>query len=374
MPLALRVSSILVLAAALSAGAWLRGAAVEPAVASPTSRGNAPPSPTTAIPPLPQRLSATGLYVPCSTRVTAAGVLTYVPQYPLWSDGATKRRWVALPPGGRIDASNPDGWIFPVGTRFWKEFSFAERTETRMIERVADGSFRYATYVWNAEQSDALLAPDAGVRAVTAIDGEILHDVPGVGDCRACHEGRATRVLGFGALQLSTDRDALAANAEPLEPGAVDLGELVRRDLLVHFPDSWRTRAPRIAAASPLARAAAGYLFGNCAHCHNAEGPLSGLELDLDQPVTDDGSTGRGLASLEGRSSRFRPPGFASLERVSAGRPRQSALWLRMASRAPAAQMPPLGTKVVDRQGLELVRRWIQSAPTLSYRTKGTEQ
>ena len=34
----------------------------------------------------------------------------YSPQYPLWSDGATKRRWVLLPPGQTIDASDPDVW------------------------------------------------------------------------------------------------------------------------------------------------------------------------------------------------------------------------------------------------------------------------
>jgi hypothetical protein len=375
MPVALRISSFLVVAAALSAGV-LRGerGASEPAAASQDAARRTQPSPVPAIAPPPERLSATGLYVPGGTSLTAPGVLAYVPQYPLWSDGATKRRWVALPPGGRIDASNPDGWVFPVGTRFWKEFSFAERAETRMIERLADGSFRYATYVWDAEQGEAFLAPEGGARAVTAIAGDVAHDVPGVGDCRACHEGRTSTVLGFGALQLSTDRDALAANAERVEPGAVDLAELVRRGLLVNFPDAWRARPPRIVASTPLARAASGYLFGNCAHCHNASGPLAGLALDLDQSVVDDGSEARVLASLVGRASRYRPPGMASLDRVSAEHPRKSALWLRMASRAQVAQMPPLGTKVVDPAGLELVRRWIHSAPTLLSHNKGSER
>ena len=42
-------------------------------------------------------------------------VLTYVPQYPLWSDGAQKRRWMRLPPGTSIDASDPDGVGVPGG-------------------------------------------------------------------------------------------------------------------------------------------------------------------------------------------------------------------------------------------------------------------
>ena len=44
----------------------------------------------------------------------------FSPQYPLWSDGASKRRWVRLPQGSTIDIANVDRWEFPVGTRFWR--------------------------------------------------------------------------------------------------------------------------------------------------------------------------------------------------------------------------------------------------------------
>src|SRR5687768_17065614 len=66
--------------------------------------------------PLPQRLSETGLYVPDSLRVRGDNI-AFAPQYPLWSDGTSKRRWIYLPPGEAIDASRVDAWEFPVGTR-----------------------------------------------------------------------------------------------------------------------------------------------------------------------------------------------------------------------------------------------------------------
>ena len=66
--------------------------------------------------------------------------LAFSPQYPLWSDGAAKRRWISLPPGTAIDASRPDAWEFPRGTRLWKEFSLDRPVETRFIERLPDGS------------------------------------------------------------------------------------------------------------------------------------------------------------------------------------------------------------------------------------------
>lgn len=112
-----------------------------------------------APPPLPEHLRDTG--------ITAPGVVPFSPQYPLWSDGAEKRRWLWLPPGRFIDGSKPDAWQFPPGTRLWKEFAHdGHAVETRFIERLADGSWRYATYVWNADGSDALLAPAAGFAAL----------------------------------------------------------------------------------------------------------------------------------------------------------------------------------------------------------------
>src|SRR5262245_9039318 len=71
----------------------------------------------------PQKLSDTGLYRDPVTRTIAAEARVYSPQYPLWTDGATKLRWVALPKGSAIDAKDAEAWRFPVGTRFWKQFS-----------------------------------------------------------------------------------------------------------------------------------------------------------------------------------------------------------------------------------------------------------
>ena len=138
--------------------------------------------------------------------------IAFAPQYPLWSDGTSKRRWIYLPPGAAIDASRVDAWEFPVGTRLWKEFGYDRRVETRYIERLADGSWRFAAYVWNKEGTDAVLAAEDGaVLPVSAAPGG-RYVVPSRNDCLACHEGPSVPVLGFSALQLSTrSRSARAA-------------------------------------------------------------------------------------------------------------------------------------------------------------------
>lgn len=321
-----------------------------------------PQDPT--FPPLPERLSETGLYGSGNTREVVPEALPYTPQYPLWTDGAAKNRWLLLPPGGTIDASDPDRWRFPVGTRFFKEFRFRTGCETRMIEKLSDEGFRYATYIWDARREDAILAPRAGVPAFEEVAPGIFHDVPGESDCRACHEGRTSPILGFGALQLSWDRDPLAVHGEapsaPLpSPGTVDLRDLITRGLLRGHPPAWSETAPRIAAPSATARAAAGYLFGNCAGCHNGEGPLAELGLTFDHSVSDPQSYHRVRQSLLTQTTHFRLPGAVSSARVHPGSPKQSALAFRMRSRDPMTQMPPLGTRLVDTEGAALIERWI---------------
>lgn len=346
-------------ALAVAGASWLAAPGHEPPLAptapaaadSATESPSEPPARPGPAAPLPRLLSETGIGQP--------GTLEYSPQYPLWSDGARKRRFVSIPQGESIDGSDPDDWRFPAGTRFWKEFSFGEKVETRYLEKLSDGSYRFAAYVWDPQLGDAVLAPEGGVRKVHEIEPGVSHDVPARSDCRACHEGRTSLVLGFNALQLSPDRDPLAPHAEPPPPGAVDLRGLVERGLLRGFPSALLVTPPRIAEGSATARAARGYLFGNCSGCHNQRGPLASLGLDFDQPLGAPGP-----ASSIGQPSHFQVPGAARSLRIAPGHPRQSAVWFRMSVRNAAQQMPPLGSQLVDRAGLNLVARYIAGAST----------
>lgn len=279
----------------------------------------AAPRAAEAHPPLPQKLSETGLYAP-GTREIGPDKLAYAPQYPLWSDGAVKRRWLWLPPGTRIDATNPDAWQFPPGTRLWKEFGFAKPVETRYIERLADGSWRFAAYAWDADGRDARLVPAAGIASLP------LPEAPG---------------------QSPED--------QPLE----DLATLSARGLIEHLPPELLGEPPRIAAPTPRARAALGYLHGNCGHCHNAGGPLAALELDLEQPAkASPAATSATLATLVGVASEFQLEDIGT--RVVPGADAESLLLARMRSRDPLVQMPPLGTAVGDREAIALVGHWIR--------------
>ena len=309
--------------------------------------------------PLPQRLSDTGLYVAGSVTTVRADNIAFAPQYPLWSDGTSKRRWIYLPPGTAIDASRIDAWEFPAGTRLWKEFSYDRRVETRFIERLADGSWRFAAYVWNEAGTDAVLAAEDGaVLPISAAPGG-RYTVPSRNDCLACHEGPAVPVLGFSALQLSPDRDPLAPHAEPARKEHANLSNLVASGRLHNLPRHYVDQPPRIAATSPIERAALGYLHGNCGHCHNDAGALTGVELVLAQQADAAArSSERTLQSLLGHSSRFRPQGTDNAQRIARDGGTHM-LTLRMKTDNALARMPPLGVQKVDAEGVALVEHWI---------------
>lgn len=304
-------------------------------------------------------LKDTGLYADWDSKSIGPDKIRFSPQYPLWTDGAIKTRWMELPPGTYIDASNPDAWQFPVGTRFWKEFKFSRRAETRFIEHTAEG-WKYATYAWNDDESDAELAPERGIARSVVIRENVRHGIPSRSDCKSCHEGSPARILGFSTLQLSADRDPNAPHAEAVPDGGVTLRTLVESGLVRGLPAHLADGAPRIAANTPVARAALGYLHGNCSYCHTSSGELANLKFSLLYPVAESFEHPPAMATTVGQISKFVPSVWdAPGERVRAGEPDRSVLALRMASRNPVAQMPPLGSRLVDEEAVALIRKWI---------------
>jgi len=313
--------------------------------------------------PLPQRLRDTGLFGDDGTTVRA-DIVAFAPQYPLWSDGATKRRWMRMPAGTWIDASRPDAWEFPRGTRLWKEFSQGRRAETRLIERLADGTWRFTAYAWNAEGTDAVLVPEDGKTIDVPGAPEGRYAIPSRLDCLACHEGAQVPVLGFSALQLSPDRDPFAPHGERASADRVDLRTLAERGLVRNLPQSLLDVPPRIAVDSAVARAALGYLHANCGHCHNDGGALLGVDMVLSQRVDDPtASVARTLKSLVGRGTRFRSRDTGAVKRVVPGHAEASLVSVRMRTQNPMARMPPVGVEVVDDEGATLVERWIRFIP-----------
>ena len=313
-----------------------------------------------SVPPLPEHLRDTGLYADWDSRQVDASNLAYAPVYPLWSDGAAKSRWLHLPAGSWIDASNADAWQFPVGTKVWKEFRFnGAPAETRFIERTAEG-WRYASYAWRPDGT-ATLVPERGILNSVQIREGVRHAIPSRTDCTACHEAGPSRLLSVSTLQLSSDRDPMAPHAEPVPQGGATLATLAERGLVRGLPSHLAKTPARIEASTAISRAAMGYLHANCGMCHTGAGEMASLGFSLQYTFARPaGELAPALRTTIGQPSHFQTAAHPEVhDRIAPGSPDRSMLIARMASRHPVLQMPPLGTRVVDAEAVDLLRRWI---------------
>jgi hypothetical protein len=314
-------------------------------------------------PHAPARLADTGLYLPDRPGVVAPVNRPFSPQYPLWSDGAVKSRWVYLPPGAAIETTDPLDWKLPVGTRFWKEFTFGGRkVETRFIWRATTDRWVFASYQWNAEGTDAVLAPEEGVRGAAELARGRSHAIPSSNDCRACHETTQVEPLGFNALQLSTDRDPHAIHGEPLAPDMVTIRTLNDEGRLGAAGAALLADPPRIRARSALTRTVLGYLGTNCGGCHNDDSGIVRLGASLKHADALDGEAV--LQAMASHETRWQVPAASQVRSsrlIDPDNPASSALLVRMRSRRPSSQMPPLGTILQDAEAVETITRWIET-------------
>lgn len=290
---------------------------------------------------LPDRLSATGLYADLPAGTLADGVYPFTPRFELWSDGAGKRRWIYLPPGTAIDSSDPDGWVFPAGTKLWKEFvRDGIRVETRLLLKHGPEpqAWTPVAYLWDGD--DAWIAPDGAGDA-----GDTPHDVPSAAQCRGCHGGTRSGVLGFSAMQLPITG----------EPGELDLESIASRGWLTAPPPADNT-----VPGDATAQAALGYLHANCGHCHNQDRPPRDGARCFDPERDFDFLLRTGeLDRVESTATHRTAVGGV----IEPGNGDGSSIVVRMRSRDPWWGMPALGTEDVDTEGVTLVRRWIDSLP-----------
>jgi hypothetical protein len=298
-----------------------------------------------------------GLYVPGSCSKLAEHVRSYRPKYELWGDGATKERFVYLPPDTQIDTSNPDRWAFPQGTRFYKTFSLdGVRLETRVIEKTAAAasvdSWTFTSYAWSQDQLSVAPADAAGVSNVLGT----AHDIPAQAQCKSCHTmPNLDGVNGFGAIQLNHSQTTTSLDC------LISEGLLVNGTSTTLNVSAESARIP----GDHEAQAALGYLHANCGHCHGGPTPRANLALWSlvgTQSVSDAPAFKTASCQCLTRwGGRTNADGEPYVRRIVSGHAETSAIIGRMNVRAAGEQMPPLGTEVVDAQGVAAVSAWIDS-------------
>lgn len=301
------------------------------------------PAPGVAPEEVPEDLACTGLYANIETKALGPAVRAYTPAVQFWSDGFDKDRFIMLPEGQAIDASNIDDWKFPVGTKAWKEIrKGARKIETRFFWKVREDTWLQAAYVWSEDQKSAK-KKDGDI----LVDGKPYH-VPKTSDCNDCHRGRKDKMLGFEAISLG----------QPAATG-ITLQSLV---------DERRIHPPPPKTSVTLPDPALGILHANCGiTCHNNTPTASALSTGLRLRMSfADVASGKPAQEWEALKSTIgveaKMPGWDGAIRIKPGVPEESLIIEVMKLRG-EGQMPPIATNEVDRQGVEAIENWIRNLP-----------
>ena len=341
---------------------------------------------------MPRKLSAFGLFSgPLAAQVPAAGVVRYELNTALFSDYADKRRFIKLPPGTQMEYAGAGLLQFPVGAVMAKTFSYrhdfrdaslGERLlETRIEMRCEEGWFG-ASYLWNAEQTDAELALGGAEFDVQWIhdDGQARsthYEVPNANQCLNCHAQdkqyqpigptarNLNRPLPTGEAGISQDVLAQLQGAIRTAVEGSQLAYLSTAGMLHGLPAEAADVAA-IGSVPSLADPHSGSVDGrarawlnmNCAHCHNPTGTARTTGLDLSWNQDDLAKLGvwkSPVAAGHGAGGRKYD--------IVPGKPDDSVLMYRIESHDQSIMMPNVGRRLVQDEAVAVVREWIAGLP-----------
>jgi mono/diheme cytochrome c family protein len=348
-------------------------------------------------------------------------VIPYSVNSPLWSDGAYKERFMALPPkmvddGQEVPAKisfTSGGWSLPEQSVLIKSFAL-ELTEgdprsrrwieTRFITK-QQGEWAGYTYAWNEAQTDATLVEKAGR------DREYLvHTAQGIRrqqwrfpsrtECMVCHSRAANFALGMTTPQLNREHDygggttenqlvmlerlnllrvnwkneAVEALRKDLTSQKLASAEVEKRiseitsvadqrtdppsSLLFQAPEKYDCLADPYDGSGSIEQRARSYLQVNCAQCHTlAGGGNAQFDVAIATPLEQ-----TKLLNVRPQHHTF---DVANPLLIAPGDPDRSILIYRVSHRS-AGHMPPLATYLVDHQAVTLLRQWVSEMPAES--------
>jgi uncharacterized repeat protein (TIGR03806 family) len=296
-------------------------------------------------PPFPARLSETGCFAPPNPTYAVSGMIPYGVNEPLWSDGADKARWLALPPGTRIRVGADGDFELPIGSVLAKEFRLGDqRVETRLFVRHEDGGWAGYSYAWNVAQTEAFLLAGSEQRTFPAG----VWTYPSREQCMSCHTFAAGYTLGLEIVQLNRQQ------YYPRTGRTANQLETFEHIGLLEAPLPAPPRQLPFLSRESLNDAARGYLHANCSGCHRFRAVNS---MDLRVAST--------IPQLEACNvyPSFGTLGIPNASLLVPGAPARSLLSVRP-HLVGVGQMPPLARAVVDAYGTQLIDDWIASWPS----------
>lgn len=226
---------------------------------------------------------------------TQSGIIPYAPSAQLWSDGALKERFMALPHLTQGGYQASVGWDFPENAVLIKNFlipadernpATAQCVETRMLYR-KNAQWHGFSYEWNDARTDANLLWTAKRKAFTLIDKSgtsvtFEYLFPSRSQCIQCHTSAANGVLGLHTPQMNTDFSYPASGITDNQLRTYDHIALFRNDApLPDIPENLPRMPDYADVTATVQDRSRAYLASNCSMCHQPGGTAP-TSLDSD--------------------------------------------------------------------------------------------
>lgn len=320
--------------------------------------------------PFPQTLAETGAFSDLDAMTPQAGIVPYAVSLTFWSDYAHKRRWFSLPGlTNQFGFHAVNNWSFPSGSVWIKHFDMEitngipesrRKLETRFMVQGDDGVYG-VTYIWDAAQTNAVLAPQEGVDEAVVIynpDGSELRTqiwhYPSQSECRTCHNHSAGYALGFSTPQLNCDQDYSGTLTNQL----LALSAAGYLDTNLTSVAEFRTLYAATDKTRSLYDRSRSYFQGNCYSCHHPGSLLvtsSAWDARVHVPLSEANIVDNSIITPNN------PTASVLHQRIS-----DPYLW----------RMPPIASSQLNQGGIALIRDWILSFPTApwAYTNIGTSQ
>jgi uncharacterized repeat protein (TIGR03806 family) len=297
----------------------------------------------------PDLLSETGCFDIIDPSLPGPGLIPYTVNTPLWSDGAEKLRYMAVPDGELIDVEGNEHLGFPIGTVLVKTFSLSSvLVETRLLVRHEDGQWAGYSYQWDEAHTDATYVPDG---AAYNWSGHVWN-YPSTSQCTNCHTLASGRTLGPWIGQLNGDLTYPSTSITANQLETLDAIGILD-ELLPDLPENLTAFAPIDDTTQTLNKRTRSYLHSNCSNCHLPGGPTqANMDLRFDTDFDD-----MNVCDVDPLLGDL---GVAGAKIVDPTAPSTSIMSLRMHA-TNGDRMPPLGTEIVDPQGTALIDAWIGS-------------
>jgi uncharacterized repeat protein (TIGR03806 family) len=267
------------------------------------------------------------------------GFYEYTLATTLFSDYAEKQRLIKLPNGIRLTKIDDDLPDFPEGTMIVKTFYYFHDKrdvskgkriiETRLLVK-ENGLWNAATYLWNDTQTDGQLL-ESGINTnvnwitETGQHRVVSYHVPNKRECATCHNsGGSLTPIGPKLRNMNFD---VTLSGQPVN----QLQHLQDVGVLNSFNHTQVGSLPQaFNSGSGLSERARAYLEINCAHCHNAAGDAAKTDLFM----------------------QYKLP----LEQTDIVKKKDKIL-----KKFEKGEMPLIGTTIVDEQGLQLLKDYVNS-------------